>query len=142
MLSPRLLGRSKYAQPPHPHQSTTCSYWEFQKRHIDVSDTVRDTVLDAESRVWMLTMHGRIQKILSGGAGCPEIFILVFFLFHRGQCGPDLPFEAIGPTGSYFFPRLSITVFLRKHITTFDLPAWVQTLCPPPLGHATHAMLS
>ena len=141
MLSPRLLGRSKYAEPPHPHESSTCSYWEFQKRHIDASDTVRDTVLDAESRVWMLTMHGRIQKILSGGVGCPEIFILVF-LFHRGQCGPDLPFEAIGPTGSYFFPRLSITVFLRKHITNFDLPAGVQTLCPPPLGHATHAMLS
>ena len=136
MLSPRLLGRSKYAEPPHPHQSTTCSYWEFQKRHIDVSDTVRDTVLDTESRVLMLTMHGRIQ-----GVGCPEIFILVF-LFHREQCGPDLPFEAIGPTGSYFFPRLSITVFLRKHITNFDLPAGVQTLCHPPLGHATHAMLS
>ena len=141
MLSPRLLGRSKYAEPPHPHQSTTCSYWEFQKRHIDVSDTVRDTVLDVESRVWMLTMHGGSRKFCLG-VGCPEIFILVFFLFHRGQCGPDLPFEAIGPTGSYFFPRLSITVFLKKHKTTFDLPAGVQTLCPPPLGHVTHAMLS
>ena len=44
----------------------------------------------------MFTMHGRIQKILSGGGGgveCPENFILVF---HRGQCGPGLPFEAIG----------------------------------------------
>ena len=141
MLSPRLLGRSKYAEPPHPHQSTTCSYLEFQKRHIDVSDTVRDTVLDAESRVWMLTMHGRIQKILSGGLGVLRS-LFYFFLFHRGQCGPDFPFEAIGPTGSYFFPRLSITVFLRKHITTFDLLAGMQTLCPPPLGHATHAMLS
>ena len=141
MLSPRLLGRSKYAEPPHPHQSTTCSYWEFQKRHIDVSDTVRDTVLDAESRVWMLTMHGRIQKILSGGLGVLRS-LFQFFLFHRGQCGPDLPFEAIGPTGSYFFPRLSITVYLRKHISNFDLPAGLQTLCPPPLGHATHAMLS
>ena len=88
---------------------------------------VNDAWEDPENSVW--------------GVGCPEIFILVF-LFHRGQCGPDLPFEAIGPTGSYFFPRLSITVFLRKHITTFDLPAGVQTLCPPPLGHTTHAMLS
>ena len=30
----------------------------------------------------MFTMHGRIQKIMSGGGGgvgCPENFILVFF---------------------------------------------------------------
>ena len=99
MLSPRLLGRSKYAQPPHPHQSTTCSYWEFQKRHIDVSDTVRDTVLDAESRVWMLTMHGRIQKILSGGAGCPEIFILVFFYFTEGSADLTSLSKQLGPRG-------------------------------------------
>ena len=84
----------------------------------------------------MFTMHGRIQKILSGG--CPENFILVF---HKGQCGPGLPFEAIGPKGSYFFSRLSITVFLRKHITTCDLPGGMQTHCSPPSGHA-HAMLS
>ena len=28
-----------------------------------------DTVLDADSRVWIFMMHGRIQKILSGGLG-------------------------------------------------------------------------
>ena len=78
----------------------------------------------------MFTMHGRIQKILSGG-GCPENFILVF---HRGHCGPRLPFEAIGPKGSYFFSRLSIIVFLRKHITTCDLPGGMQTRCPHPQG--------
>ena len=66
---------------------------------------------------------------MSGGGGCPENFILVF---HRGQYGPDLPFEAIGPKGSYFFSRLSITVFLRKHITTSDLLCGMQTLCPHP----------
>ena len=27
----------------------------------------------------MFTLHGRIQKILSGGGGCPGNFILVFF---------------------------------------------------------------
>ena len=77
-----------------------------------------------------------IQKILSGGGGvaCPENFIS---FFHRGQCGPGLPFEARGPTSS----RLSITVFLRKHITTCDLPGRMQTLCPPPSGHA-HTMFS
>ena len=69
--------------------------------------------------------------------GCPESFKF----FHRGQFGPGLSFEAIGPKGSYFFSRLSITVFLRKHITTCDLPGGIQTLCPPPSGHA-HAMLS
>ena len=141
MLSPRLLGRSEYAEPPHPHQSTTCSYWEFQKRHTDVSDTVRDTVLDAESRVLMLTMHGRIQKILSGGLGVLRS-LFYFFYFTEGSADLTSLSIAIGPTGSYFFPRLSITVFLRKHITNFDLPAGVQTLCHPPLGHATHAMLS
>ena len=36
------------------------------------------TVLDADSRVWIFMMHGRIQKILSGGVGCPENSILVF----------------------------------------------------------------
>ena len=75
----------------------------------------------------MLTMHGRIQKILSGGLGVLRS-LFYFFIFYRGQCGPDLPFEAIGPTGSYFFLRLSITVFLRKHITNFDLPAGVRCL--------------
>ena len=79
----------------------------------------------------MLTMHGRIQKILSGGLDVLRS-LFYFFLFHRGQCGPDLPFEAIGPTGSYFFPRLSIAVFLRKHITTFYLPAGVQPSVPHP----------
>ena len=45
-----------------------------------------------------------IQKILSGaggggggGGGGPENFML---FFHRGQCGPVLPFEARGPTSS------------------------------------------
>ena len=84
------------------------------------------------------TMHGRIQKIMSGGLG---VLKTLFKFFHRGQSGPGLPFEAIGPKGSYFFSRLSITVFLRKHITTCDLPGGMQTLCPPPSGHA-HAMLS
>ena len=80
-------------------------------------------VLDADSRVWMFMMHG------GGGGGCPEYFILVFF---RWQCGPGLPFEAIGPKGSYFFSRLSITIFLRKHMTTCDLPGGMQTLYSHP----------
>ena len=42
-----------------------------------------------------------------------------------------------GPTSS----RLSITVFLRKHITACDLPGGMQTRCPPTSRHA-HAMLS
>ena len=98
MLSPRLLGRSKYAEPPHPHQSTTCSYWEFQKRHIDVSDTVRDTVLDAESRVWMLTMHGRIQKILSGGLGVLRS-LFQFFYFTEGSADLTSLSKQLGPRG-------------------------------------------
>ena len=83
-------------------------------------------------------MHGRIQKILSGGLG---VLKTLFSFFHRGQCGPGLLFEAFGPKGSCFFSRLSITVFLRKHITICDLPGGMQTRCPPPSGHA-HAMLS
>ena len=70
----------------------------------------------------MFTMHGRREDPESSvrggggggggvGVGCPETdFILVF---HRGQCEPGLPFEAIGPKGSYFFSGLSITVFLE-----------------------------
>ena len=84
------------------------------------------------------TMHERIQKIMSGGLG---VLKTLFKFFHRRQSGPGLLFEAIGPKGSYFFSRLSITVFLRKHITTCDLPGGMQTLCPPPSVHA-HAMLS
>ena len=83
----------------------------------------------------MFTMHGRIQKILSGGWG---VGVVVFF--HRGQCGPGFPFEAIGPKGSYL-SRLSITVFLRKHITTSDHSGGMQTLCLLISGHA-HAMFS
>ena len=35
----------------------------------------------------------------------------LFKFFHRGQPGSGLPFEAIGPKGSYFFSRLSIKYF-------------------------------
>ena len=81
MLSPFEI---RWATPPH--QSTTCSYWEFRKRHIDVSDTMLQYWMlitgfwclrcMGESRKFYL--HGRIQKVLSGGGGCPENFILVF----------------------------------------------------------------
>ena len=123
-----------YAEPPQPHQSPSIHRMLF----LGVSKKTywcpgyNATVLDADS----FMMHGMIQKILSGGwgvVGCPENSILVF---HRGQCGPGLLFIAFGPKGSYFFSRLSITVFL-----TCDLPGGMQTRCPPPSGHA-HAMLS
>ena len=77
------------------------------------------TVLDADSRVWMFTMHGRIQKILSRGWVSWKLYFSFF------------------TEGSYFFSRLSITVFLRKHITTCDLPGGMQTRCPPTLGTRT-----
>ena len=73
-------------------------------------------------------MDGGIQKILSGGLG---VLKTLFEFFHRGQCGPGLLFEVFGPKGPYFFSRLSIIVFLRKHITTCDLPGGMQTRCPP-----------
>ena len=49
----------------------------------------------------MLTMHGRIQKILSGGggAGCPEIFILVFFYFTEGSADLTSLSKQLGPRG-------------------------------------------
>ena len=74
-------------------------------------------------------MHGRIQKILS-----LENFFLVF---HTGQCEPSLPFEAIGPKGSYFFSGLSITVFIRKHITTCDFPGGSVNSLSSTLGTGT-----
>ena len=94
-------------------------YWMLLQ-DLDIYDAWEDP----ENSVW--------------GVGSPENSILVF---HRGQCGPGLLFKAFGPKGSYFFSRLSITVFLRKHITPCDLPGGMQTRCPPPSGHA-HAMLS
>ena len=39
MLSACLLRLSYFAEPPHPHQSTICSYSAFRKRLIDVFDT-------------------------------------------------------------------------------------------------------
>ena len=56
-------------------------------------------------------MHGRIQKILSGGLG---VLKTLFCFFHRGQCGPGLLFKAFGPKGSYFFSLVSIFVFFIK----------------------------
>ena len=78
-----------------------------------------------------LRCMGGSRKFCRGGGGVAVLKTL-FQFFHIGQCGPGLPFEAIGPKGSYFFSRLSITVFLRKYITTCDLPGGMQTLCPHP----------
>ena len=47
----------------------------------------------------MLTMHGRIQKILSGGLGVPEIFILVFFYFTDGSADLTSLSKQLGPRG-------------------------------------------
>ena len=77
------------------------------------------------------------SRIFCLGCGCLENLFLVF---HTAQCGPGLPFEAIGPKRSYFFSGLSITVFLRKHITTCDFPGGSANPLPPPSGQA-HAMI-
>ena len=91
-------------------------------------------------------MHGRIQKIMwgggeggrggggGGGGLCHENFNLVF---HRGQCQPGLPFEAIGPKGPYLFSGLSITVFLRKPITACNFPGGDANPLSPTLGTDT-----
>ena len=104
------------------------------------------TVLDADSRVWMFTMHGRIQKILSGGGGGGGgggwVSWKLYFSFSQRAVRTWPTFRSYwNPKGSYFISRLSITVFLRKHKTTCGLPGGMQTLCPRPSGHA-YAMLS
>ena len=128
---------SKYAEPPQLHQSTACSLWEFRKRHIEVPDTMLQYWMLIAGFGYLWCMGGSRKFCLGGWVS----WKLYFSFFHRGQCGPGLLFKAFGPKGSYFFSRLSITVFLRKHITTCDLPGGMQTRCPPPPGHA-HVMLS
>ena len=52
------------------------------------------TVLDADSRVWIFMMHGRIQKILSGGLGVLKTLFtegsadLASFSKHLDPMGP------------------------------------------------------
>ena len=82
---------------------------------------------------WMLKAGFGCLRCMGGsrkfclGVGCPENFILVF---SQRAVRTWPPFRSIGPKGSYFFLRLSITVILRKNITPCDLSGGMQTLCP------------
>ena len=88
------------------------------------------TVLDADSRVWMFTMHGRIQKILSWGWVSWKLYFSFFAEGSVDLASLSKQLDPRGPTSSG--GCCSITVFLRKHITTCDLPGGMQTLCPHP----------
>ena len=55
-----------------------------------------------------------------GGGGGPEKLFSIINVFHRRLY--DLPREAIEPKGSNCFTRVSVPIFLRKPIATFDFP--------------------
>ena len=84
---------------------------------------------------WMLIAGFGCLRCMGGsrkfclGVGYPKNFVLVF---SQRAVRTWPPFRSNEPKGSYFFSRLSITIFLRKHITTCYLPGGMQTICPHP----------
>ena len=85
------------------------------KQGFDVNDAWEDP----ENSVW--------------GVGCPEIFIL-FFLFHRGQCGPDLPFNCNWAHGVLLLPEVVNNSISKETYNKFWSSSWGANPLSPTLG--------
>ena len=124
---------SKYAEPPQPHQSTTCSFWEFRK--------VSDTML----QYWMLIaqfgclrcMGGSRKFCLGEGMGV----LKTLFFFTEGSADLAYLSKQLDPKRVLLHLEVVNNSISKKHKTTCGLPGGMRTLCPPPSGHA-YAMLS
>ena len=96
-------------------------------------------VLDTDSRVWMFTMHGRIQRILSGvGGRCPENFILVF---SQRAVRTWPPFRSNWTQGVLLLLELVNNSISKETYNNLWSSRWNANPLSPPSGHA-HAMLS
>ena len=121
-----MLSPFKYAEPPQPHQSTTCSYWEFRKRHIDVSDTML--------QYWMLIAGFGCLRCMGGsrkfclGVGCPKNFILVF---SQRAVRTWPPFRSNWTQGVLLLLEVvNNSISKETDITTCDLPGGMQPPAP------------
>ena len=123
-----MLNPFKYAEPPQPHQSTTCSYWEFRKRHIDVSDTML--------QYWMLIAGFGCLRCMGGsrkfchGVACPKNFILVFFT--EGSADLASLSKQLDPRVLHLLEVVNNSISKETDITSCDLQGGMQTRCPTP----------
>ena len=120
---------SKYAEPPQPHQSYAYSFWEFRKRHIDVPDTMLQYWMLIAGFGYLWCMGGSRKFCLGGWVS----WKLYFSFFTEGSADLASFSKKLDPL-SYFFSRLSITVFLRKQLVI------LQVGCKPavPYPRDTH----